>query len=392
MATRMKIALIRGPFWTPWEYQSFAPLEVSHDITSFVSSPPATLQVSQENLQVIQLRTPDGWVAPLGSSARWFFNGVTSRLLGFSHFLLGLTPALKGFDILHGLETYTTLSFQAARAKRDYGGKLVLTVWETLPHRGETHPLRKARKRFVRDQADAIIAVTERTQDMLMAEGVPRHRIHVIPMGIDLQRFTSAKKDSDLLRTWGVLEGEIVVLCIARLVAEKGVMDLLEAVHQVQRSSQSLRLRLILAGRGPLEARMKHWIYKKGLSKKITLAGGVPYEKIPTLLKSADLFVLPSVPTTFWEEQFGYVLVEAMASGIPVITTRSGAIPHVVGDAASLVSPGNPMALANEIRGILENSALSRTMIEKGLLRTKQLYDAQRVAGRISDLYTSLLR
>lgn len=388
----MKIAIIRGPSWTPWEQQSFEPLCNTDQLTAFVSASYPHPTSSKSKILRRELPSSDRWAVPAGPALQRLWNGFTSRVAGFSHSLKGLVGALDGFDILHSLETYSTISYQAMKAKERYGSKLVLTVWETLAHRGQSHPLRKIRKRRVMECADAFIAVTTRTAAMLETEGADPEKIHVIPMGLDLDKFQQAVPDAELRQSWGAGPEDWVILCIARMVPEKGPFDLLNAIQRLIQLSGSSRIRLVWAGDGPLRRPMEQWVKQRSLSSCITFPGAYPYERVPTLLASAQCFVLPSVPFDFWEEQFGYVLIEAMATGIPVVTTRCGAIPLVVGDAARLVSPGDVDALATELQRLRVHPDIVHANVRRGRQLAAERYDHRRVAAQLRELYTRVQR
>ena len=385
----MKIALIRGPSLTRWELQNFAPLAPQHQLSAFVTASSPEIPQPSRVCDIHRLFWPDVWI-PAGR-ARWFFNGICSRMLGFSYHLRDLTKRLKGFDILHALETHNTHSYQAALARNAYGGRLVITVWETIPGRGESHPLRTARKRFVTRQADAFLAVTQRTRQMLLKEGVEDRRIHVIPMGIDLTHFNPRVHRQGYRDAWGCRSEDFVVLCVARLVPEKGVDHLIQAALSLRRENRAQPLQLILAGDGPKRKVWESWVIREGAAEYIRFIGQQPYDQMPRVLASADALVLPSIPTHFWEEQFGYALVEAMAMGLAVVSTQSGAIPEVTGDAAMLVPPGSSLALAEALAGLSADASKRRAFGERGMARAALLYDSRNIAKQLEQLYVTLI-
>jgi glycosyltransferase involved in cell wall biosynthesis len=112
---------------------------------------------------------------------------------------------------------------------------------------------------------------------------------------------------------------------------------------------------LLVVGSGPEEARLRRYADDLGLSGAVEFRATVPYDDMPALYASAAAVVLASLPTRGWEEQFGMVLVEAMAAGAPVVAAASGAIPEVVGGRGTLFPPGDWRALA----GALDEGPLS---------------------------------
>src|SRR4051812_5445502 len=109
-----RVALIRGPHWQPWEYQTFAPLENRCRFSVFVTRSSANVPTARIERQA--LPSIGDAVARWHPKAAWFVEGVSSRLFGRSYAMTGLPEALRGFDILHALETYTTFSYQALLA------------------------------------------------------------------------------------------------------------------------------------------------------------------------------------------------------------------------------------------------------------------------------------
>ena len=148
---------------------------------------------------------------------------------------------------------------------------------------------------------------------------------------------------------WQVQDGEPVALFVGRLITEKGIYDLLEAVALVRAKSP---VHLVLAGGGPEEKIFRARARSLGLESHITLAGYLDAPALTAAYQAADLFVLPS-----WSEGFPTVLTEAMHAGLPVVTTRiRGAVDHLQdGVHACFVPPQNPPALAEAMVKVLQD-------------------------------------
>jgi len=383
----MKVALVRGPSLNPYEMQNEIPLLPGVSLTAFCTSyAPEWDPARFPQLPVTACFWPDIYLKRF-PFLRKVFNGLCSRVLGFSFHMQGLETHLQGFDIIHTLETHTTYSYQALQAATHSRSKLVVTVWETIPGRGESHPLRTTRKKKVREHADAFIAVTSRTAQMLEKEGVARDKIHVIPMGIDQTHFHPDLPDEDLRMSWHVKPGEFVWLCVARLVPEKGIEDILRAMASISRP-----VRLILVGRGPHEMHYQQVAMSLGIAERVVFNGSLPYALMPKVYASCDALVLASHSTAWWEEQFGYCLIEAMACGIPVVAARSGAIPEVVGDSGLLVEPQNPDALGQAMKKLMEDFSTLQAYKHKGLQRAADYYTHTVTAEKIGRVYAALMR
>jgi glycosyltransferase involved in cell wall biosynthesis len=380
----MRIALVRGPSLNLYEMQNIAPLATAFSFTAFSTSYAPDWKTPPLPLNVEYCFWPDSVVAAI-PPVRRLFNGLSSRLFGISFHLWGLEEKLKDFPIIHTLETHNTYSYQAARVAERYGHSLLVTVWETIPKRGESHPLRTARKQYVRNRANAFIAVTERAAQMLRTEGVPSSKIHVIPMGIDQNHFSPKPQDTALRSSWDVKPGETVWLCVARLVAEKGIEDILEAMAQGPST-----WRLVIVGSGPQRAFLEKRAKKLGIQARVVFAGSFAYARMPDVYASVDALILASRPMGWWEEQFGYCLVEAMACGLPIVATRSGAIPEVIGDAGLLAIPSIPSDLARNMQLLSEGRALRHDLSELAKKRAAAEFLNVGSAQKLAALYNQL--
>jgi glycosyltransferase involved in cell wall biosynthesis len=107
---------------------------------------------------------------------------------------------------------------------------------------------------------------------------------------------------------------------------------------------------------------------------------------MPEVYPKMDVLVLPSLEIARWKEQFGRVLVEAMASGVPVIGSRSGEIPNVVGEAGLLFDPGDVQSLVEQLRNLKETPDLWETLRKRGLARVRKHFTLERVGERLLGL------
>ena len=157
----------------------------------------------------------------------------------------------------------------------------------------------------------------------------------LIPLGVDTQRFSPAPARP---------EGQVPVIgYVGRLEPHKGVHVLLDAIARLDRAT------LRIAGAGPEEAALRARVAELGIGDRVELVGSVGQDQLPDFYRGLDVLAVPSLPTPGWLEQFGRVVVEAMACGVPVVASDTGALPDVVGDAGLLVPPGDPEALATAL-------------------------------------------
>jgi glycosyltransferase involved in cell wall biosynthesis len=280
------------------------------------------------------------------------------------------------------------MTYECLEIRKRRRCKVVATVWENLPHMGETHPRRRARKRRALRELDGFLAVTETSRRMLLEEGAPADRIEVVPMAVDLAHFRPAPRDPCLSKDWGLAPDEKVILFVGRWVEEKGIHELLKAIPEVL-SRVSKPLRFCFVGAGPLEHDLRAAAGR--YPGRLHLVPFAPYDQLPVLHNMADVFVLPSKPAPKWQEQFGYVLAESMACGKAIVATRSGSIPDVVGEATSLVSPGDSSALSAALIHLLTSDEDRRRLQDLALQRARSRFDAIRNARLIEAFYQRTL-
>jgi starch synthase len=378
-----KIAVIRGISLNKWEMQNYEPI-TGHDLTAFC------MHDNLYNTADIDMRKV--FLKSLEAVVRQPFRRYWTfllRKLGYRYHMMGLEKILAPFEVAHTADTWYAFSYQAALAKKRYGARLVVTQWENIPFALEDRPLIRYLKRVVKDNADLFLAVSHSSKRALLAESVPREKIHVVPMGVDLQRFYPMYRDKDLCSKLGLADDDIVFLFVGRLVEEKGILDLISAYGALARDFPS-RIKLVVAGEGSLRNEAKYLAHRLSIEKSVIFIGSQPYDMMPQLYSIADIFVLPSAPTRAWEEQFGMVLVEAMASGKPLISTLTGAIPEVVGSAGLLIPPRQPNQLYEAMKVLASDGLKREELGRKARTAALERYDSKLVARNISSIYDEI--
>lgn len=169
---------------------------------------------------------------------------------------------------------------------------------------------------------------------------------------------------------------------VGRLVPEKGLMDLLAAL-----SHTSAETRLVLVGDGPLEPNLRQQVREQVLGERVTFMGPQPLEKLPEVMNALDVLVLPSRTTARWKEQFGRVIIEAHACGIPVIGSDSGAIPEVIGEGGLVFPEGDAVGLAAAVEQYHRSEPLRREHGERGRTQVLEKYTWSAVARAMHEVY-----
>lgn len=135
------------------------------------------------------------------------------------------------------------------------------------------------------------------------------------------------------------------------------------------------RLKFILIGRGKEKKDVLKLLKAHGIESSFIIKNYVNYEEITKYFNLAKIFVCPSIPEKKWQEQFGMVLIESMASGVVPVGSLSGAIPEVIDNAGLLVQPGNYKDLAAKLTKLILDENLRRELKKNGLQRAKEKFD-----------------
>ena len=241
-------------------------------------------------------------------------------------------------------------------------------------------------RNFDYKRLDSIITVSEAEKnEIVKALKIPAEKISVVYHGLEHERFRVLKDAEavreELNRKYGV--GSFI-LQVANYFPVKNIPGLIKAFWKVK--CHGIRHKLVIVGG-------KRWQYQEvlktieelDLQNEVVLTGSMAGDDLVKFYNAADLFVLPSL-----HESFGLPILEAMACGTPVITSNVYSMPEVAGDAAILVDPSDPDAIANAIYKVLANDGLRNEMIKKGLERVKE-FTWERCARETLEVYEDVL-
>lgn len=384
------VLIVRGHLATPWDLRPWLELPDRYEVSYLLTG--SNRNAAPEGLRAVPARAlrdllPRG---PLGE--------LSAMALGDRY--LSAEDAFAQADIVHAAELSFWFAADAARRRRRHGFRLVQTVWETLPL---LVAYRNRHARRFREQVlavtDLFLAVTGRAALTLELEGVAPERISVCAPGIDTARFATVPgRQPPAVHT---------IVSPGRLVWEKGHQDVLRALALLHRglvrtpAGETVRPRLLIVGAGPEESRLRAHAADLGLSDAVEIRS-VPYTEMPAVFADASAMVLASqgaamaalhpfdVPRAFWEEQFGFVLAEAMAAGLAIVTTTSGAIPEVVhGAPVELVAAGDWPAIAHALAaGPLARPPGARVSYPAEIVHR---YSTSAAAERLAAAYDRLL-
>jgi glycosyltransferase involved in cell wall biosynthesis len=246
--------------------------------------------------------------------------------------------------------------------------------WSLTVHGpGELYEARRYRLvEKVRDAAfTAAVSEFTRSQLMALAGADCAARIHVVRMGVDRERFRVSERPERP-------PAEVRIICVARLVAHKGQVVLLRALARLR--DEGLPLRATLVGEGPERGRLERLARELGLESLVVFTGAVSQDELPALYGAADVFCLPTLA-----EAVGVVNMEAMATGLPVVSSGLMGVPELVEDGVSglLVTPGREDELAAALKRLAEDPELRRRLGEGGRRKVAEKFDSGREAARL---------
>ena len=290
-----------------------------------------------------------------------------------------LPARLKRFrpEIVHiDEEPYNLATWLAMRQARAAGARTLFFSWQNLSRRYP--PPFSLIERQVLARVDFAIMGNQDAVAVWRAKGYTGpHR--VIPQfGVDPDLFAP-------LATRDPGRAFIIGSANRRLVAEKGVDLLLSAAARLPGV-----WRLHIAGEGPMLPLLRQQAADLGIAGRVHFDGAIPSDQVPAYLRNLDALVLTSRTLPNWKEQFGRVLVEAMACGVPVVGARSGEIPHVIGDAGLIVPEEDIDALRTALLQLMQSDELRRDLSRRGRQRVLERFTQTQIASETADVYRSM--
>jgi glycosyltransferase involved in cell wall biosynthesis len=263
---------------------------------------------------------------------------------------------------------------QAAWAARSRRAGLVLLGIQNIFKRYP--PPFEALQKYVFETAASAVSVTEDAAQTLRRRGFEKPNA-IMPFTTGVTPLGAAERAA--VRAQYGFAGTVAG-CVGRLVPEKGLDVFIEALAQLP------NVHGVLAGDGVEREALQKLAHERGVADRLTFTGVLTPSEAERVICALDVLALPSLTRPNWAEQFGRVLIEAMAGGVPVVASDSGSIPVVTGGDAIIVPEGNPAALARGITDALE-PARAAALREGGLRRVRERYTVDVAADA---LYESL--
>lgn len=369
-------------------------LVVGHTYTAEVNREKFRALCRLHNDLEITVVTPQVWKdylvtlhAEASESDRLRFVPLATFLSGYESVYFyspgGLAEVMRRFqpDILHVEQGANAFSYyQTLRLKRRIcpDARTLFFTWINLPY--TQNFVRQSVESYNLKNSDCAIAGNADAESLLRDRGFTKPVTVCPQIGVDLDLFSERQEEIDA--------ADPVVGFVGRFVEEKGILTLLEALEGLK----NLGWTLLLVGRGSMTKAILDRVRRSGMSDRVEIVDAVPHKEIPKLLRRMDVFVLPSQTTAFWKEQFGHVLIEAMACGVPVIGSDSGEIPNVIGEAGLTFREREASDLRACLERMIEDKGLRSQYGDRGRERVRLSFTHEAIAERTYAVYEQLLQ
>jgi glycosyltransferase involved in cell wall biosynthesis len=294
------------------------------------------------------------------------------------HFYPGLGRQIRRVrpELVHiDEEPYNLATAHTLWLARRAGAQSLFFSWQNILRR---YPLPfRLLERYVLKHVDYAIVGNRESAGVWRAKGY-QGPLAVIPQfGVDPQAFAPGPREAGR---------SFIVGYVGRLVEAKGVDLLLQALAGLQGV-----WRAYILGSGPEGRALKEQARRLGLADRVSFDDWIPSAQIAAYYRQLDVLVVPSRTRPNWKEQFGRVLVEAMACGVPVVGSDSGEIPNVIGDAGLVFPEGREDTLRGHLNQLLSDPNLRAELARRGRERVLACYTQAHVAAETHRVYQAML-
>ncbi|HZR99356.1 MAG TPA: glycosyltransferase [Chloroflexota bacterium] len=279
-------------------------------------------------------------------------------------------------DVVHvDEEPYNLATALALRLAQRRGARGLFFTWQNLLRRYP--PPFSLWERYCFCAAEHALAGNREAVDVLRQKGY-RGPVSVVPQfGVDPELFRPRPRAP---------RAEFLIGYAGRIVEEKGLHVLLDAVQGLPSP-----WRLQLVGSGPAQPALSRLAARLGIADRVEFMPHAPSVEMPAIVAGWDALTLPSLTRPNWKEQFGRILVEAMASGVPCVGSTSGEIPHVLGEAGLVVPEGDAAALREALARLQADARLRQELAGRGRERVLARFTHARVAEQTYRVYQAML-
>ena len=331
---------------------------------------------SSASLKVVEKKTFMNW--KIWGNKRWHLFIMASSLIND---VRKFSPDIIDLDV----EPYSLLALQVTLIKKIWlkKSRLILHSSQNI-YKDHLWPFRWI-ENFVLNNSCMVMARNDDVGDVLRLKGY--HGIlKVVTHGVDIDLFCPANPQvaSGIDKS---KERPFVIGYAGEMAAHKGVEYILRAASRLP-----FPYWLKLAGNGIQKRNLEDLCHKLGIEFYTTFLGKIQSSDMPSYLQQLDVLVLPSITVSGWKEQFGRIIIEAMACGIPVIGSNCGEIPKVLGDAGLVIAERSASEIESAIKRLYYDKALRKELSVKARLRVENRFSWKIVTDQIYSLYMDCLK
>ncbi len=311
---------------------------------------------------------------------------ILGRLANHTFYYKEALPLVRrgDWDLVHiDDEPFNFVSYHIVKSLGMSGPPVIFTTWQNLMKRYPPPFCMFERRVF--ERASGAISGNAEALDVLRRRGFSKPATVIPVHGVDPLIYR--KHDATSLRRNMGLNGEFAVGFVGRLSPEKDLGTFIKALSLLP--SECV---LVLVGSGPERSRLDGMVKSLGLSGRVRWVPWVASDDVPKYMNALDVLVLPSRTCKYIKEQFGRVLIEAMACETCVVGSDSGEIPNVIGDAGLIFHEGDERELADRLLMLMESSSLREALRQNGLMRVHERFTHEKVAHDTARFYRQLCR
>jgi glycosyltransferase involved in cell wall biosynthesis len=302
------------------------------------------------------------------------------------HFYRGIGALINAIkpDIVHiDEEHYSFVTYQVMQLAKKARARSLFFTWQNI-YKKYPCPFSYFEKYNLSNASIAIAGNREAAQ-VLRKKGFKKEIFEIPQFGVDPDLFR--KMDGVATREhFDIKNDDFIIGYMGRLVEEKGIDTLLDALIDLP-----VNARLLLIGSGPYKDKILELANHPGIKNRVILIDQVPSLEVPRYMNCMDCLVLPSRTKSNWKEQFGRVLIEAMACEIPVIGSSSGEIPTVIDDAGLIFQEGNTDDLLKQLDLLMRDGGFRKKLGERGRQRVLDNYTQKKIAEATYNVYKRML-
>lgn len=332
--------------------------------------------ISNENKEIENfLEKANATCVKLKLTPPYLFDPIRLLFRGASHqsWLVfdrkSLESALKPIDFYQIQEPFFLYSGQIAEMAEKFNKPLIMAPFMCFNHISTYIPPYSFSVKKAIDQTDLYIMRTQRVNNYLSQFKIPDRKKVLIYHGVNLKRFFPLEKKDD---------GKIRILFVGILDSSKGLDDILDIFPKLIKETKR-RVELVICGKGNLEGKVKNM----AKTLPINYLGQVSNLTLPNIYRNSDIFCGPSKDgylfgVKMWEEGFGFVFAEAMASGLPIVTNDCGTLREVVGENNYLNKQGDKEVLLKSLLELINDENMRREIGIKNRKRAKSYFDMEK--------------